>query len=631
MASVPAHETDDGFSAPAGSARKAALPAEWTRLLAGLSVAFQPIVQMRTGRCHGMEALLRGLERSPFASPNDLLDAACMQGLLAEVECALHAKAVAAFRALDNWPDAKLFLNIDARVVGVAGSPWLAPVALAPFALAPFAPDGGAPDPRLTISLEISERRELRPDHSIEQAIDRYRQAGIGVALDDFGVGFAGLRLLYESKPDYLKIDRYFVAGIDQDTRKRAIAHALVGYAHALGILIIAEGVETEKEFHTCRDLGCDFAQGYLIARPSLDLRAVPERYGIVEELNRQDRRKPNETRLRLSEVIERQPPLAVTSPKTELLEYFRGDSSPSIAPIVDRQQRPLGLIRERDLKRFVYSRFGSELLRNKGLGDTLLDLVVKSPVCDISTPLDQVIEAFSAEEASDGIIIIEGGEYAGFLSSGALIRLVHERNLAMAADQNPLTRLPGNAAIVRHIERALQEQDRRHVLAYLDFDNFKPFNDRFGFRQGDRAILMFSERLKAWASGNGGFAGHIGGDDFFVALSGAADEDALARVADLVAQFRSDAESLYDPEAREAGCFEGKDRYGAVRRFPLLSASGVAVVVAPGPHRLTSDAINTAIAGHKAIAKESPDKLCTVHLPHFPSFYPLPCGAGEG
>ncbi|TVZ50159.1 EAL domain-containing protein [Azospirillum brasilense] len=118
MASVPADEWDDRSGTPAGSARKAALPAQWTDLLAGLSVAFQPIVQMRTGRCHGMEALLRGLERSPFASPNDLLDAACMQGLLAEVECALHAKAVAAFRALDHWPNAKLFLNIDARVVG---------------------------------------------------------------------------------------------------------------------------------------------------------------------------------------------------------------------------------------------------------------------------------------------------------------------------------------------------------------------------------------------------------------------------------------------------------------------------------------------------------------------------------
>ncbi|WP_448208031.1 EAL domain-containing protein [Azospirillum sp. sgz302134] len=574
-------------------------------MLDALDYAFQPIVQMRTGRCHGMEALLRGFDRTPFANAHDLLDAACVQGLLADVECALHAKAVEAFRALEGWENAKLFLNIDSRVVGAPGSPWTG---------SHSAGHGAEKAPH--VCLEISERREVQPERSIEQAIGDYRQAGVGVALDDFGVGFAGLRLLYESKPDYVKIDRYFVSGIDQDTRKRAIASALVGYAHALGILIIAEGVETEKEFYTCRDLGCDFAQGYLIARPSLGHRVVPDRYGLIAELNRKDRRKPSEAHSRLSEVIERLPPLAVTSPKTELLEYFRGNASPTIAPIVDDQRRPLGLIRERDLKRYVYSRFGGELLRNRGLGDTLMELVNKSPVCDISTPLDQVIEAFSAEEASDGIIIIEGGEYAGFLSSGALIRLVHERNLAMAADQNPLTRLPGNAAIVRHIERALDDHGQRHILAYLDFDNFKPFNDGFGFRQGDRAILMFSERLKAWASGCGGFAGHIGGDDFFVAVSGAEEEDALARIAELLALFRSDAESLYDPATREAGRFEAKDRYGALREFPLLSASGVAVVIAPGPHRLTPDTVNAAIAEHKALAKGRADKVSVVRLP---------------
>ncbi len=595
---------------PPGCAPEAALPDDWRATLSVLDYAFQPIVQMRTGRCHGVEALLRGFGRTPFADAYDLLDAACAQGVLAEVECALHGKAVEAYSALEGWPEAKLFLNIDARLVGVPGSPWL---------------DGRASgDRRLSVTLEISERRELRPDNSVERAIEAYRQAGVGVALDDFGVGFAGLRLLHESKPDYVKIDRYFVSGIDRDMRKRAIANALVGYAHALGILIIAEGVETETEFHTCRDLGCDFAQGYLIGRPSLGLRLVPESVPRVEALNRKDRRKPSEAHCRLSEVIERLAPLPVESPKTDLLEYFRGDNASTIAPVVDHQRRPLGLIRERDLKRFVYSRFGGELLRNRGLGDTLMELVVKSPVCDISTPLDRVIEAFSAEESSDGIIIIEGGEYAGFLSSGALIRLVHERNLAVAADQNPLTRLPGNAAIVRHIERVLEDRGRRHVLAYLDFDNFKPFNDTFGFRQGDRAILMFSERLKAWASGgaSGGaggadaFAGHIGGDDFFLAVSGAEEDETLKRLAELVALFRSDAESLYDPETREAGRFLAKDRYGSVREFPLLSASGVAVIIAPGPHRLTPDTINAAIANHKADAKGRADKLSVVRLP---------------
>ena len=593
---------DAGDIAPlSGAVIESELPAWWRRVLTTLDYAFQPVVQVRTGRCHGMEALLRGFDKThslgvPFQSPPELLDAAFADGVLLAVERVLHAKAVKAYRALDGWENGKLFLNIDARLIGVPGSPWLS---------------GEGRQEGLNINLEFSERSEL-PQGGVEEVVERYRTAGLGVALDDFGVGYAGLRLLYESRPDYIKIDRFFIAGIDSDRRKKAIAQSLVGYAHMLGILTIAEGVETAAEFYTCRDLGCDFAQGYLIGRPRLDLQEFPRSFPDVEELNRKDRRQPADA-YRLAEMIERLPPLPVDSPKTELLEYFRGDDSPSVAPVVDSHRRPLGIIRERDLKRFVYSRFGGELLRNRGLGDTLEHLVDRSPVCDISTPLDKVIEAFSSEEATDGIIIIEGGEYAGFLSTAALIRLVHERNLAIVADQNPLTRLPGNAAIVRHIEQVLEDQTRGHVLVYLDFDNFKPFNDSFGFRQGDRAILMFSERLKAWASVGEGFAGHIGGDDFFLAVSGAPEEEVLARVAELLEQFRSDAESLYDPAVREEGGFIAKDRYGVLQHFPLLSASGVVVCIAPGTHRLSPDAINSAMAENKSIAKSSPTKLCVV------------------
>ncbi|MBP2301700.1 GGDEF domain-containing protein [Azospirillum picis] len=591
----------------AGRPERDATAFDWASVVAALSYAFQPIVQLRTGRCHGYEALLRGFERTGFANAGALLDAAESAGELATVENALHAKAVAAYRALSGWTEAKLFLNMDARLVGRPDSPWLS--------------RGPAGPSKTGIVLELSESRPVGDGVALDAAVDRYRQSGAGIAIDDFGVGYSGLRTLYEARPDYVKIDRFFIAGIDGDARKRALVAAFAGHAHALGIQIVAEGIETATEFYTCRDLGCDLAQGFLIARPRLDLMALPGRYPVIEELNRRDRRQPTEAHRRLSEVIERLPPLRVDSRKTDLLDYFRRDGSAPVAPIVDEHDRPLGLIRERDLKRYVYSRFGGELLRNRGLGDRLDDLVIRSPVCDISTPLDRVIEAFSADSAADGIVIVEGGCYAGLLSGGGLLRLVHERNLAMAADQNPLTRLPGNAAILRHIEGALAEPSRGHVLAYLDFDNFKPFNDNFGFRQGDRAILMFSERLKAWTGSAGAaidaeaFAGHIGGDDFFLGVSGGEEGDVLARLADLLARFRSDAESLYDAETRVSGGFLAKDRYGAMRRFPLLAASGVAVVIPPGSHGLTPDAINAAIADHKAAAKGAEDKLCVVRL----------------
>ncbi|WP_395458608.1 EAL domain-containing protein [Azospirillum melinis] len=366
------------------SGREEAASFDWASAVGALRYAFQPIVQLRSGRCHGYEALLRGFERTGFANAGELLDAAEAAGLLATVETALHAKAVAAYRALSGWNEAKLFLNLDARLVGRPDAPWL------------------ARDPAASrnsgIVLELSESRPVPSGVAVDAAVDRFRQSGAGIAIDDFGVGHSGLRTLYEARPDYVKIDRFFIAGIDADARKRALVAALAGHAHALGIQIVAEGVETATEFYTCRDLGCDFAQGFLIARPRVDLTALPNRYPVVEDLNRKDRRQPSDSHRRLSEVIERLPPLRVDSRKTELLDYFRRDGSAAIAPIIDEHDRPLGLIRERDLKRFVYSRFGGELLRNRGLGNGLDDLVIRSPVCDISTPLDRVIEAFSTE-----------------------------------------------------------------------------------------------------------------------------------------------------------------------------------------------------------------------------------------
>lgn len=575
-------------------------PPAWERVLDSLHHEFQPIVKMRTGRVHGVEAVLGGFGLTPFTDALDLFESADAENCLAAVQAAVHRNAVAACRRDGAVLVGRLFLNIDIRALERLPPSWL-----------PADPKAGP-----AIVLEIAQRvgvpagRRLAGD--VEGLIKRLRDGGAGVGLDDFGSGFAGPRLLYDAQPDYVKIDRFFIAGIDRDLRKRAIVHALVGYAHTLGVLVVAQGVTTASEFYLLRDLGCDFAQGDAVGPPVRDVAEIGETAPRVETLNREDRRKPRDQG-RLSEVIERLEPLPSDSPKARLLDYFRDHDTQAIAPIVNAEHRPLGLVRERDLKRFVYSRFGNELLRNRGLGNTLDQLIVATPICDIATPLDQVVEAFSSEEASDGIIIVEGGEYAGFLSPAALLRLVHERNLTIAKDQNPLTLLPGNAAIVRHIEQALADQTRSHLLVYLDFDNFKPFNDHYGFRQGDRAILMFAERLKTLSATGDAFAGHIGGDDFFLGLHGGDEPQAVARVRELLERFRSDAESLYDASAREQGGIVAKDRYGNLRLHPMLTVSGVALAIADGPHGLSPDLVNAAIAANKAAAKASPDKLCVV------------------
>src|SRR3546814_8596416 len=85
------------------------------------------------------------------------------------------------------------------------------------------------------------------------------------LALDDFCQGYSRLRLLHEHQPDYVKIDRYFISGISAEPKKRLFLSRIVDVMHVLGICMIAEGVETEAEFRTCKDLGFDLAQGFLV------------------------------------------------------------------------------------------------------------------------------------------------------------------------------------------------------------------------------------------------------------------------------------------------------------------------------------------------------------------------------
>lgn len=572
----------------------------WPQVVEALTHAFQPIVQMRTGRCHGFEALLRGWERFGFKDPHAVFDAAERADVLADVETALQSRAVDQFKRLSGMGDGKLFLNVTAKLVGHSDR------------LLAAARSAG-----ISLVHEISEREPTVQGHALDAIVAEYRRTAVGVALDDFGVGFAGLRLLYEARPDYVKIDRFFITGIDSDHRKRAIVSYLVSYAHTLGILTVAEGIETAAEFYACRDIGCDFGQGYLICRPIEGVDRLPSLITKVQELNQADRRRGEESRHRLLELVERIPPLPLQAPKAILLERFAATDAPDAVPVVDTQGVPRGLVRERDLKPFVYSQYGPDLLRNRILGNSLADFVVPCPVCDVGSPLERVVEVFAEEAGADGVIIVEGGTYVGFLSSRALIRLLHEQRLASATDQNPLTRLPGNAAISRHLEDLLLDEEQEHALIYFDFDHFKPFNDHFGFRQGDRAILMFSERLRTLAGALGGFAGHIGGDDFFLAVSGTPAQRTDERIRGLLDVFASDVESFYDAAARTAGWFEGKDRDGQPRRFPLLAVSAVQVVLTAGPrHEIGVDRIIELISRKKSLAKNSKERFVLVTLP---------------
>jgi len=159
-------------------------------------------------------------------------------------------------------------------------------------------------------------------------------------------------------------------------------------------------------------------------------------------------------------------------------------------------------------------------------------------------------------------------------------IRLAESR-MVRAFDNNPLSRLPGNTSIIRAIQRVLSEEDA-YAVCYVDIDNFKPYNDRYGFSRGDEVILMVARvivNVVDELARDKSFVGHIGGDDFVFIVRREIVEQVCQKILtnfDLVKNMFLSAEDI------AAGAFVGWDRQDRETRFPLLSLS-IAVVTTGG------------------------------------------------
>ena len=120
------------------------------------------------------------------------------------------------------------------------------------------------------LGLEVTETAIVQGGAAGERArteLQELHRDGVGIAIDDFGTGFSSLGQLRRFPIDMIKVDRSFVQGVEHDPRDAAITANVVSLAHALGLVAMAEGIESEAQLTSLRELGCDLAQGFLFAR----------------------------------------------------------------------------------------------------------------------------------------------------------------------------------------------------------------------------------------------------------------------------------------------------------------------------------------------------------------------------
>lgn len=233
--------------------RVAAGPRNLEERFADISFAFQPIVDLTTGQPRSHEALVRGTDggtaASVFlrhASRRDELDAVCRAGAI----------ALAVRRGLTG----DLNLNFSPKLT-THPSLGLSSTIEAAQRL-------GFPPHRLVF--EATEDAVVGNPREFAQSANEYRRLGVQLAIDDFGAGYAGLNLLAEFLPDFLKLDMQLVRGIHTSGPRQAIVRGILQVCGDLGIELVAEGVETLDELRWFEDAGVRLYQGFLFARPAL-------------------------------------------------------------------------------------------------------------------------------------------------------------------------------------------------------------------------------------------------------------------------------------------------------------------------------------------------------------------------
>jgi EAL domain-containing protein (putative c-di-GMP-specific phosphodiesterase class I)/GGDEF domain-containing protein len=534
-----------------------------------ISPLFQPIIDISNATVFAHEALVRGPVGTKLHSPISLLSSAQLAGLLPEVESL--CREIALSRYAESKNQIKLFVNISPTCLMLTNSQFEFNIKqLERFNLKPR-----------DIVIEITEGSTINDFSVLKDTVARYKANGFGIALDDLGEGFSSLRLWSEIQPDFVKIDKHFITNIQNDSIKQEFVRAIQKIATESGSQTIAEGIETREELAVIKDLKINYAQGFLLGRPmpqfleqlADDVKALLYKnfINVYRDLAH------NNKQATVANLITFQAAIPETLTNEQVYEMFQKDASLNSIPVVTNQ-KPIGLISRFDTIDRLARPYQKELHGKKPCTQFMDDspLIVQKAMTIYA--LSELILNADPQYLMNGFIVADGENYIGTGSGHALLREITNLQISAARYANPLTSLPGNVPINTHIDRLL-ENGEPFIACYCDLDNFKPFNDAYGYRRGDELIQFVGRLLSNTAIDERDFVGHIGGDDFILLFQS---EDWEALCNEVLNTLSKVIPDFYDSKDVEAGGIEVEDRLGNKAFYPFGSISIGAIRVDP-------------------------------------------------
>lgn len=581
---------------------------EWEEYVNTLTFAFQPIIDLRSKRIYGFEALLRNYQEAGFSKIFDVFDLAFNNKVLYGLDLLLREKLIQLFIQLPDYQKRRILYNIDNRILEMPNfEVGNTNKILRKYNL-----------PNSALIFEISERMPFNSYESLSKIIYNYKNQGFKIAIDDFGVGYSSLQLIYTTEPDILKLDRFFIYNIHQDLRKKLFVEQIIKITHLIGGIVIAEGVETYEELLTCIDIGIDLVQGYYISEPFFvqDYDKIKPKikqilYDLELNFYTYITKKEEITIKELN--IHYIPPITLNMTFEDILKHFNEHSDFYLFPIVNEHNEPLGIVKEKDFKKYFFQMYTRDLLKYKNFSELLIKHLEKVFILESNTEIQSFFDLISKDEFLNEnvikeIIVTEQGKYKGVIFTENILKYVFQKKLFFAKESNPLTNLPGNKSIHRYIQEH-QKFVGTFSIIYLDIDHFKAFNDAFGFELGDKLIFFIGNLLKPLSYyKNHYFVGHIGGDDFILFIKNKSLFHILKMVRNLQKEFKEFLKNILESEKVQEGYFTSKNRFGVEQKYELPNISSAILYFEKG--QIPMENLSVIIAEAKNKAKLHPRKI---------------------
>lgn len=527
-----------------------------------ITTLFQPIVSLKDGSIIGYEALSRGPKNSPLEFPDKLFEVAEIYNKSWDLESLCRVKALENSSSKNR--DKFLFINVDPSIFkDDKFKKGFTKQFLLEHNISPN-----------SIIFEITEKTAIEDYTSFKNALDNYIEQGYQIAIDDTGSGYSGLKTLYQTKPHYIKIDMDLIRDIHKDSFKQALIQALVTFAKSTNMKTIAEGIETEEELSTLINLEVYAAQGFFIQKPSPNFAStLPEAESIITKYNRLKNRRFSLSNSCIGQICTFEKSFSPDVSCGIVKEHINASLAKCVCIV--ENEKPIGSVMNFSLDSVMATQYGFSVFSKRPIS-LIMD---RNPlIVDYNTPISDVSKSAMSREDSkvyDCVIVEKDSKYYGLVTIKNLLEFTTELERNYAKELNPLTGLPGNMLIDRALND-LRTLPSPACILYFDLDNFKAYNDVYGFRNGDRVLKFTSELLKRHIEQlfpYNSFLGHIGGDDYICTIESTLEKCKLF-CNNLLMDFDENILLFFNKKDQLNKYIKSKDRHGNITVFDITSLS---------------------------------------------------------